>query len=194
MPYETDFDTAFTILLGKAQGTGVVAGPVAPPSSTPVAQSSSYTVPFLFLGGGSALSTSTQDPLTVEVPDPGEIVWVHMYAGNPTAQPVAVTATVDLQVTRWETFGGSTPVYGSGTPPRLQSDSVSSANLAGWFTHFDSGATLIARLTAFSGSATWILLLVRVRRDYTPPTQLAVVDELGNAVLDSSGNPIIMTG
>jgi hypothetical protein len=125
------------------------------------------------------------------VPDPGEIVWVHMYAGTSTATPVAVSATVDLQVTRFETFGGSTPVYGSGTPPRLQSDSISNASLVGWFPHFDSGDTLIARLTAFAGSATWISLVIKVRRDYTASTQLAVLDADGNAVLDAFGNPIV---
>jgi len=194
MPYETDFDTAFTILLGKAQGTIAEVAPAPIPTgggTTIITATTNYIVAFMFGGGGSALSTTTVDPYLVEVPDPGEIVSAHTYAGNSTATPVAVTATVDLQRTSFTTFGGSSPVYGSGTPPRLQADSIGNASLSGWFTHLDTGDTLIARLSAFSGTATWVALMLRVRRDASAQQQFAVLDASGDPVLDASGNPVI---
>src|SRR5688572_16986643 len=163
MPYETDLDAAFTILLGKARGTGTVTPAPAPSpggGGTPVAQSSSYVLVFHFGGGGSPLTVATTDPVLVETPDPGEIVWSHLYAGGPTGQPEVVSAELDLQVTRFDTFGGSSPVYGSGSPPTITADSLANTSLSGWFAHLDSGATLIARLLSFTGGATWVNLVL----------------------------------
>jgi hypothetical protein len=194
VPYETDFDTAFTILLGKAQGTITTdPGTVTPPSSGGggTIAPTSYVVAVQFGGGGAVLTTSGSDPRIIEVPDPGELVWVHMYAGDANAQPVAVTATVDLQRTRLSTFGGSSPVYGSGTAPSLSGSATADMSLAGWFPHFESGDTLIARLTSFSGTATWVAMMIKVRRDATAQQQFAVLDSAGDAVLDAFGNPVI---
>ena len=193
MTYETDFDAAFTLLLGKAQGTYTYTNPTPTPAGggTPSAVATSYSVCFMFSGGGRALIAAQVDPILVEVPDDGEIVWVHLYAGDINAAPVAVTATVDLQITRWETFGGSSPVYGTGNPPSLQADSVGSPSLAGWFPHFQAGDTLIARLSLLSGTATWIAMIIKVRRDITTQNQLAVLDGSGNLVLDTGGNTVV---
>lgn len=190
MPYETDFDTAFTILLGKAQGT-IAPTPTPIPTTTggggttAVAVATSYIISFHFSGSASAL------PVLTEVPDAGEIVWSHVYAGGASAQPVAATTTIDLQRTSWATFGGSSPVYGSGSAPGLAADSVSNTSLSGWSTHLAAGDTLIGRITSFSGSATWVSLILRVRRDVTVQTQSALVSDTGDTVTDLSGNQIV---
>ena len=190
MPYETDFDTAFTILLGKAQGTIAPTPPPTPtPSggggSAPPAVATSYIIAFHFTG------SNTSVPILTEVPDDGEIVWCHLYAGGATAQPVAATATIELQRTTWSTFGGSSPVYGSGSAPSLNADSVANTSLSGWSTHVAAGDTLIGRITAFSGSATWVTMVLRVRRDVVVQTQSSLIDDTGAAVTDPSGNQII---
>jgi hypothetical protein len=180
VPYETDFDTAFTILLGKAQGTVTTdPGTTTPPPTgggSTTAAPSSYIVAVQFGGGGEALSVAGSDPRIIEVPDPGEIVWVHLYAGNASAQPVAVDVTIDLQRTRLSTFGGSSPVYGSGTPPSLSGSATADMSLVGWFTHFESGDTLIARLSSFTGAATWVAIFVNVRGDVISHQQFCVVE------------------
>lgn len=192
MPYETDFDSAFTLLLGKAQGV-ITPTPTPIPitgggTTTPVAQDTSYVIAFTFGGGGTPLSAATADPVLIEAPDPGEIVWVHLYAGSANYEPVAVTAVLDLQRTRWETFGGTTPVYGSGTSPRITADTQANMSLAGWFAHMDAGDTLIAKLTSFSGTATWLSMQIKVRRESTVLAQSTVVDAAGNQYVDASGN------
>ena len=160
MPYETDFDTAFTILLGKAQNT-ITPTPTPAPVITPPSTVTTYTLNFLFGNGSSALTASGQNPLLAEVPDSGEIVWAHLYAGNSVAVGVNVTATVDL----WRTFGTLTNIWGSGTKPTLTSQSSANMSLVGWFPHLDAGEQVIAKLATFSGTATWLSLVLRVRRD-----------------------------
>jgi hypothetical protein len=198
MSFETDFDSAFTILLGKAQGTLTLEPAPAPAPVTSsgggtstVPAPTSYTVPFFWPGGGAAPVPAAFDPLVVEVPDPGEIVWVHLYAGDVNGQPVAVTTAIDLQVTRWESFGGSSPVYGSGTVPRITADSSANVSLSGWFTHLEGGDALIAKMTSFSGTATWVAMNIKVRRDTTAQNRVGVLDDTGGQVLDAYGNPII---
>ena len=166
MPYETDFDTAFTILLGKAQNTITPTPAPVPPTGgggTGTATVTAYTINFLFGGGGSAVTTGNQNPLLCEVPDAGEIVWAHLYAGSNTAAPVSVSATIEL----YRTFGGLTTIYGAGTKPTLSSASTANMSLAGWFTHLDAGESIIADLVTMSGTATWIALVLRIRRDTT---------------------------
>lgn len=163
MPYETDLDTAFTILLGKAQGT-VTPTPTPVPTPTPgggTVTATTYTLNFLFGNGSSALTASGQNPLLCEVPDSGEIVWAHLYAGNSVAAGVNVSATVDL----WRTFGTLSNIYGSGTKPTLSAQSSANMSLVGWFPHLDAGEQVIAKLATFTGSATWLSLVLRVRRD-----------------------------
>jgi hypothetical protein len=187
MPYETDFDTAFTILLGKAQGT------ISPaPSPTPggggtlVPAATSYVICFQFNGGLAA------SPMLVEVPDPGEIVWAHLYAGGTNGEPATVSATVEVQQSRLETYGGSTPVHGSGSAPSIASSTSGDASLSGWHTHLSAGDSLVGRVTAFSGATTaWLALVLRVRRDNVMQTLLFVVDGSGNTVVDSSGNTVV---
>lgn len=169
MSFETDFDTAFTTLLGKAVGVITTTGATTAPSTTGTTGTetgSTYSVVFLFGGGGSTLTTAV-DPILLEVPDSGDLVWVHLYAGSASGAPVAVTSTLALNATTYASFGSSTSLYGAGTPPRLQADSHTSISLAGWTTHLDAGDVLISRITAFSGTATWLALIVRVRRDGT---------------------------
>lgn len=174
MSFETEFDQAFTILLGKAQQNVSQTVPSTTPAPTPGGGTSgggttittgTYVVAFEWGGAGAALQSTTADPILVEVPDSGDIVWVHLYAGNVSGAPSAVSATIDLQRTAFGSFGSSTSLSGSGTPPRIQSDSIANTSLSGWSTHLNAGDTLIARLTSFTGLATFLVLILRVRRD-----------------------------
>jgi hypothetical protein len=162
MPYETDFDTAFTILLGKAQGIiAPTPTPVPPVVTAPTGTVTAYTINFLFGGGSAALTAGGQNPLLAEVPDAGEIVWAHLYAGTGTGAASSVSATVEL----YRTFGTLTTIYGGGTKPTLSSQSSANMSLSGWFTHLDAGEQVIADLATFSGTASWLALVLRIRRD-----------------------------
>lgn len=166
MSFETDFDTAFTILLGKAQNTITQTVPSTPPvTTTPTVVTSAYSVVFQFGGGGAALTTAA-DPVLVEVPDAGDLVWVHLYAGN--AAGVGVSATATLELTRGAY--GSVPtgtMNGGGAAPSMTAASFADMSLAGWTTHVAAGDALRARIVTVSGTATWLSLIVRIRRDGT---------------------------
>src|SRR3954468_23811037 len=67
MSYETDFDTAFTILLGKAVGAIDVTG-VPPPQSTgggTITAPNTAGIEFVIDGGGSAITTGVKGGLIV---------------------------------------------------------------------------------------------------------------------------------
>lgn len=166
MSFETELDTAFTILLGKAQGTVTQTVPSTPAPTPVTSDVTSYTVVFPWSGGGLAIVASACDPLVVEVPDAGEIVWCHVYAYSFTGTPVSVTAALSLAKTTYgDGLGSTTSVSGSGSAPGLSAASQASPSMSGWNTHLDAGDTIIGRLTSFSGTARGVAMVLKVRRD-----------------------------
>jgi hypothetical protein len=164
MSFETDFDSALTIILGKATGAFSAIQPSTPPPvTTPTTVTSSYSAIFLFGGGGSALSTSA-DPILIEVPDSGDLQWVHLYATNALGVGVNATATLSIVIGSV----GSVPsaaMNGSGSAPSMTAQSYASTSISGWTTHVNAGDAIRARITAISGGATALSLILRIRRD-----------------------------
>ena len=172
MSSDTDFDAAFTILLGKAQGVIVPTGPPVPTpitgtgGTTVVETTRPATVVFEFSGGGTTLNTLTQSPAFAEIPFSSTIVYAHMYAGSNTGAPVAVSATIDVEVAPLGAFGSGIPLAGSGNNPALAAQSSATISTSGWLgiaVPLDQGDSLVARLTSFSGSATWVSLTLQIR-------------------------------
>lgn len=193
MSVDSTLDTALTILLGKAGGSGAGGttiptgggGVVVPSSGTGLS-----TVTVSFNGGGFPLPTAGGLPGIVEIPGPLTLVWVHMFAGAEDGAPVAVTATVDLRLTSEGSFGGASPIYGT-VLPRLQSDAVASIDIGGWRRNYNTGDAIIYRLASFSGFATWLTLTMQMRPTVTVLGQNTLIDNSGVTVVDSAGNPLV---
>lgn len=199
MSVDTTLDIAFTTLLAKAQGT--TTGTVVP-TPTPITGGSGGTtsgssdtrpvsVNFEWAGGGTALIASNLDPIKVSIPFPCTVAAARLCAGDGQGHPSAVTATLDVEITQFGTFGSSRTLQGSGTAPRLQSDSVANCNLSGWQTNLVAGDWLIARLAAFTGSATWLALELTLQPINANLGVSTVVDNAGNRLVDNSGNVIV---
>lgn len=183
-------DSALTTLLVKAQ-RALVEDAVRP-----------ITINFKWGGGGIPLTVAvdpitlasgarTTDPDLVEVPYPARIVSVHMYAGDGAGAPVAVTATVDIQLTQFLAFGASIPLHGTGAAPRLQLDSISDTDLTGWQLNLTGTDTLIARLTSFTGTATWVACIVKLRPTDVPIGVETMFDASDVTYTDADGNPYV---
>lgn len=204
MSVDTTLDIAFTTLLGKAQGTSTGTGSVVPIPTTGGGTSgtggtsgstSSTALPvsvnFGWGGGGSTLTANGADPVKASIPFPCTIAAARLCAGDGQGHPIAVSASIDVEVTQFNTFGASVPLQGSGTIPRLQSDSVANCNLSGWQTNLVAGDWLIARLASFSGSATWVALELILQPISVQLGVSTVVDNAGNRLVDNSGNVIV---
>jgi hypothetical protein len=200
VPYETDFDAAFTILLGKAQGTITQTGTPSTGTSgggggtttptTPTARPAS--IDFEWSGGGQQLDISRSDALMAEVPFPANIVWVHVYAFDGHGEPVPVQAVIETRITKFSSFGGSpTPLYGSGVRPSLSTASANNVNLSGWVTNLDAGDTIIAYPQIYIGTAIGLAMTIQLRPVDATVGVDPVLDSGGNAVLTSTGEAMV---
>lgn len=198
MSVDTTLDTAFTTLLGKAQGT--ITGTVVPPSTgggggTVITGGSSDTRPasvnFEWSGGGATLNLNNVDPIKVSIPFPCSIAAARLCAGDGQGHPVSVSASVDVEITQFGSFGSSTALQGSGTIPRLQSDAISNCDMSGWHTNLVASDWLIARLASFSGSATWVAFELVLQPTSVQLGVSNVIDNAGNTMVDSSGNTLV---
>lgn len=148
------------------------------------------SIVFEWTGGGLPIVQANTDPVLVEVPMPCRIVWAHLYAGDVVGNPVATTATVNVQLTSLTTFGASTPLYGSGAIPALVSDSATNLDLTDWHRNLVTTDTLIGRLATFSGAATWLVLVLQLRPTDVPIGVSAVTDDAGDPFTDADGNAL----
>jgi hypothetical protein len=197
-------EEALSIILGKAiQRAQELALPVEQKQATinftfggggapiiePVIDPDAPTDPTL---GESAMITTTTDPQVVEIPWPCRVVWCHLYAISSTGQPALATCVVDLQISQFLTWGGtSVPLYGVGAQPSLTAEFKRDLDLTGWNVNLDTGDTITAFMPSFSGAATSIsctLLLVKTTDvigevDVFDNDDQLLVDELGNRVV-----------
>lgn len=197
-------EEALTIILGKAiQRAQELAPPV---------ENKQATINFQFTGGGapvippvidptaptsatlgeSAILTTTTDPQVVEIPWPCRVVWCHLYGISSTGQPASCNAVIDLQISQFITWGGtSVPLYGIGAQPALVDTFKTDVDLTGWNVNLDTGDTLTAFMPTFSGAATGVsctLLLVKTTDvigevDVLDNDDELIVDELGNRIV-----------
>lgn len=191
MTVDAVLDGALTTLLIKAQ-RALVEDAVRP-----------ITINWKWSGGGVPITVAvdpitlasgatTVDPDLVEVPYPARLVSVHMYAGDGAGAPVAVSATVDIRLTQFLAFGASIPLSGTGAVPTLQLDSISDTDLTGWQLNLTGTDTLIARLTSFTGTATWVACVMKLRPTDVPIGVETMVDASAVTYTDASGNPYVL--
>lgn len=154
MSFETDFDTAFTILLGKAVE--------AFPSTTTTTGGTttagvSAGIAFVIDGGGSGISAGSKGGVIVPFPCAITQVVLQEFDG------VSGSIAVDIQAG----VPGSSPTFSSlcgSTIPQISSGRYySDSTLSGWSTFIDRGDALKYVVSGVSGF-TRITVMLFVRR------------------------------
>lgn len=206
MPYETDFDRAFTVLLGKAQGTITptptpVPGGGGNPTPTPVPNSTTDPCALMmnFDGVGTVLRAGMGG--IPQVPQGSFTITgckITSGAYNTTRAsivPVNCTATINIQIAsqgHWS--GGSRKVWGSDLPTIFNA-SEADVSVAGWdVTEIQPGDILPFSLVTFSGAATVLTVTLQLRRFTTVGIGTTDINSGSNTVTDTSGNHIILQG
>jgi hypothetical protein len=158
MPYETDFDSALTILLGKAVGATTTT-PVAPTTGSTTTTGVATGIAFVIDGGGSGITAGSKGGIMT--PFPGTITKVELQE----FEGVSGSITVDIQAgvpgngpTFASLCAGSFPQITSG---RHYSDSV----LSGWSTFLDRGVALKYVVSGVSGFTRLTVMLFIRRTD-----------------------------
>lgn len=174
-------DASFTALIGKARQEFEQEQQTLKP----------ITINVNFGGGGSALSTGR--PCIARIPVPCVIQSIELYAGNELGQPVVVTtAIVDLWTTTADAFasGGQTPLHDTGAKAALAGESYHSADLTGWILNLTATDRLVGRIATWSGTATWLGVLISAMPTGVPQGTANVTDGT-SLVVDDGGNQII---
>ncbi len=145
---------------------------------------------FPWTGGGQPLTVTTMDPILAEIPFPGRLVWVHIWAGDAAGLPVPVTATFELQVTNLFAFGASLPLYGTGLPPTMDNVFATDLDLTNWNMNLATGDTLIAYPLTFTGTATWLAITMQIRPSEQAIGVSDMTDNAGDDMTFNDGSPM----
>ncbi len=187
-------DGAFTILLAKAQRKLL---------DTPPVTMKPASVNFEWTGGGAPIAVAIDpitfvsaptaaDPVLIEIPFPCSIGWAHLFAGDAAGRPMVASATVDVQLTQITNLGSSIALYGTGAIPQLSNASAAIIDLTNWQPNLLTSDILIARLTAFTGLATWVALTLQLVPTDVGLGLIPVVDGAANLLTDGSGNTLVL--
>jgi hypothetical protein len=162
MPYETDLDTAFTILLGKAVGIGVPTPvPTPAPTPTPTATPTTRVVNIAFDLGVDDTPIATGTHLTFRLGLNGTArVLSWSLAGLIAGASTSGTAAVDVKV--GTTVSGVTSICG-GDEPELTSDTelTEQAVTGNWSPAIPDPRWVQARVISTSGTLERLLLTLR---------------------------------
>lgn len=158
MPYETDFDTAFTTLLGKAQGIITITEPAPLPSPTPTPATTpdTFTMWFTLNGGASALTTAD----FLEAPVHFSCVLTGYILLSRTSGSI-VLKVGKATIAAYPTF---TDIDASAPPSLSSQQKREDETLTGWTTSIDADSILEVGVTSNSSALTRVSLGLRARR------------------------------
>ena len=144
--------------------------------------------------GGAPTAVTAGQTAMLEVPCPSTLFSVHIYAGTALLVPTTITATVDLQLGQknfWET-GTLTPIH-NGTLATISAAAEAEIVLTDWITQFQENDVIGLRLATFSGTATWLLVTLKMQ-----PLNVASLGSAdlvdfagGDNLVDGSGNQVV---
>ncbi|RPJ26591.1 MAG: hypothetical protein EHM35_14775 [Planctomycetaceae bacterium] len=161
MPYETDFDAAFTVLLGKAQGTLAPVGPVITPAPTPTTTTARVVdVAFVLGSMGAPVVVGDHSFIRLGLNAPATIVnW--SLAGTVTGASVSGSVAVDLKA--GSTLATVVSITG-GSPPTLvaQAERREVAPTAGWNETLPDPTWLMASISTTGGTLQVVSLTLRL--------------------------------
>jgi hypothetical protein len=157
MPYETDLDTAFTILLGKAIGIGeVVAPPSPPPVVIPV-----RVVNIAFDIGADGVTITTGKHITFRLGLNGQVrIQSWSLAGLVGGSPTSSTVVVDVRT--GSSVSSLSSICGGDEPELVAQTSLSEQAVTdNWSPVIDDPSWVQARVTSVSGTVQRVLLTLR---------------------------------
>lgn len=158
MSFETDFDSAFTILLGKAQGTLSVV-----PTPTPVTPTTTPTtrvvdVAFVIGARGTALAANDHAFLRLGLNGVATIVsW--SLAGTISGASASGTITVDVLTGQF--FSGLSSICASNRPALTAQTERTDQNPTGWTTTIQDGQWVMAKVFSTGGTLEVVGLTLR---------------------------------
>lgn len=143
MSYETDFDTAFAILLGKAKGlinqpgivpvdTGTGGGTTTTPVSLPIQMGIAYIID----GGGSAITNGSFGGIILPIPI--DLTGIELQEFDGTSGNI----TVDIRSGTPGTSPSFTSITGGNVPKITSGRYYADGNLSGWTTQLAVGTAL----------------------------------------------------
>lgn len=157
MPYETDLDTAFTVLLGKAQNTITTTEP-APPitgGGTILVPPAVLTINFLIDGGGSVITTGDKGFLVVD--------FDCYIRGYDVLADVSGSIVLDVEKTDYATFPTFASITAAAKPTLSAAQKSQNFTLTGWTTTIAQGDILKFQVDSAT-TVTRVLLALRVQR------------------------------
>lgn len=165
MSFETDFDTAFSILLGKAVGvitpTGVTVTPtpVSDGTTTTIATARVVDVPMVIGGRGTALATS--DHVFYRLGLNGTLtVLTWSLAGTVSGASIAGTITVDILV--GSTLATVATICGGNKPTlTAQAERSDQAPATDWTTSIADPRWIMAKVISTAGALEVVSLTLR---------------------------------
>ena len=150
------------------------------------------TVNFHF--GGSTTAVTAGQTGIAEIPCASTLLSCHIYAGTALFVPSAVTATVDLQLGQKNAWSGGvlTPIH-NGTLATITALAEVEISLTDWIIQFKENDIVACRLATFSGTATWLLVTLKLQPlNVVGLGSADLVDfENGDTIVDGSGNQVI---
>lgn len=158
MSFETDFDSALTILLGKAQGTLTIVNNPAPVTTTPTSTTRVVDVVFAIGARGTALVANDHAFLRLGLNGPVTIVsW--SLAGTVGGSSTSGTITVDVLTGSF--FSGLSSICASNRPALTAQSERSDQSPTGWTTTVQDGQWIMAKVLSTGGALEVIGLTLR---------------------------------
>lgn len=160
MSFETDFDSAFTILLGKAQGTLTV-GSTPTPTPTPVTPTSTtrvVDVAFVIGARGTALAVNDHAFLRLGLNGPVTVVsW--SLAGTVGGSSASGTITVDVLTGLF--FSGLSSICSANRPALTAQSERADQAPTNWGTTIQDGQWIMAKVLSTGGTLEVVSLTLR---------------------------------
>jgi hypothetical protein len=142
-------------------------------------------------GGGTPLNVANLDPVLIDVPFPSRIIWARIRAGDATGAPVLVSATIDLRLSNFASFGGSTAIYANAGIVSITNATKLDLSLTGWIVDLDIGDSLSAQVLSVATLATWLSLTLLIRPTDMPIGVNPINSGSGSTVISGAGNTLI---
>lgn len=156
MSYETDFDSALTIVLGKAQGTISTTPAPTPVTTTPTTR----VVDVVLLIGGRGTALAANDHVFFRLGLNGVVTVVSWsLAGTVSGSSVSGTITVDVLTGLF--LSGVSSICASNRPALTAQAERADQAPTGWTTTIQDGQWIMAKVTSTGGTLEVVSLTLR---------------------------------
>lgn len=156
MPYETDFDTAFTILLGKAQGT-IAPTPAPTPTPTPTPTARVVNIPFYLGADGTTITTGKRITFRLGL---NATVTVISWSIAGFVSGASTSGSIAVDVFAASSLGSLASISNGDVPTLAPGTSLVEQDASGW-TPIPDPSWIQARVTSTGGTLHTVSLTLR---------------------------------